>query len=223
MEIDTVILSKTSDLQHYGLTYRTINSLTSSNGWKGSITLVESEKELDFKQGGYSYLNCDVIFPECDFGYNKFLNIGIEHTKSEWIMICNNDLFFSNSWFKEMETAIGMNEGILSFSPKCPHWHKHTHVGDGVFEGYEVSSHICGWCIVFHRSLLEKCDLFDEQFEFWYQDNDYSESLKSQDIRHALIGGSKVYHMVSGSHDLLSDKAEILTHGQQERFIKKWK
>jgi len=226
MNIEAIILAKSCDLNHYGLTCRTINSLKNSSLWEGKISIVESETELTFKQNGFSYHGCDTIFPEEKFNYNRFLNIGIKNLKEEtdWILICNNDLFFTSSWYLKMLESIELNPSVLSFSPKCPNWHIHKDVGEeGILKGHQVSKNICGWCILFHRSLVEKCGLFDEQFEFWYQDNDYSQTLQHFGIEHALACSSKVYHMVSGTHDVLGERTDELTDGQMMKFLNKWK
>jgi GT2 family glycosyltransferase len=221
MKIDAIILTKSSDLSHYGLTCRTINTLKNSTD-SVDIIVVESEREESFKEKGFIYHGCNTVFPKQNFSYNKFLNIGVQQTKSDWILICNNDLVFSKNWLIEMEKVISKNPEIKSFSPSCPHWHLHQNMQGEIEEGYTVSKNICGWCILLHKSVVEECDLFDEQFDFWYQDNDYSMSLQSKGVRHALVINSKVYHMVSGSHDLLREREYQMTHGQQEIFNKKW-
>ena len=35
-----------------------------------------------------------LIFPDEDFNYNKFVNIGLEECKNEAILITNNDVFY---------------------------------------------------------------------------------------------------------------------------------
>lgn len=222
--IDAIILSNSPDLAHYGLTCRTINSLKESD-CEGEINIivVESQNYLNFAQSGYLYNGCNTVHPEQKFGYNKFLNIGLQHSNSEWILICNNDLFFTKNWLNVAKDIIERYPDIKSFSPICPNWHLHQKIDGEISEGYTVSKEICGWCILLHRSLIDKYDLFDEQFEFWYQDDDYAMTLQTNNERHALMTQSKVYHMVSGSHDLLKERKNELTHLQQQKFINKWK
>lgn len=226
MNIEAIILSKTSDIIHYGHTCRTINSLNASNDWSGNIIVVESEDELNVRQQGFVYYDCLVVFPREKFNYNRFLNIGIENLKkdTEWILICNNDLYFTPLWWKNMKLIMEQHPEILSYSPIAPSWHLHSSIiNDPIQIGYDVSKHVCGWCILVHRSVITSCNLFDEQFEFWYQDNDYSEELKLHNVKHALVPSSKVYHMISASHDLLNEKKYSMTHAQQEKFLNKWK
>ena len=224
MNINAIILSNASDLHHYGLTCRTINSLKNSDSFNEiEITVVESQSRVSFETAGFSYNLCKIIHPEQEFGYNKFLNIGLEHSNSEWVLICNNDLFFTKTWLSEIKKVIEDRPDIKSFSPKCPHWHLHQHISDiSIIEGHTVANEVCGWCILLHKSLIDKYDLFDEQFNFWYQDNDYAMILKTNQEKHALVGSSKVYHMVSASHDLLKEKHNEFTYAQHQKFINKW-
>jgi GT2 family glycosyltransferase len=225
MNIDAIILSNTSDLHYYGLTCRTINSLKQSDKLNEiKILVVESQDRSKFEEEGFSYINCNTIFPNQKFGYNKFLNIGIKHSTAEWILICNNDLLFTEDWLVEAKKVIEAHPNIKSFSPKCPKWESHKDIADGsIIEGYTVPVQICGWCILLHRSLIDNYELFDEQFDFWFQDNDYSMVLQSNNEKHALMTSSKVYHMASSSHDLLKDNLNELTYGQYEKFRNKWK
>jgi GT2 family glycosyltransferase len=224
MKIDAIILSNTADLSHYGLTCRTINSLKQSDKIDEiNIQVIESQNQSAFEENGFVYLNSTTIFPNQPFGYNKFLNIGIKHSTADWILICNNDLLFTEDWLIGAKKAIETHPHIKSFSPKCPNWHLHKSLPDeSVIEGYTVPIEVCGWCILLHRSLIDNYELFDEQFDFWYQDNDYAMVLQSNNEKHALVTSSKVYHMVSASHDLIKDRHDEFTHGQRQKFIDKW-
>lgn len=226
MNIDAIILSNSKELVHYGLTCRTINSLRNSDKYNDikKIIVVESQNILNFQQSGYMYPDCCIVHPDKKFGYNKFLNIGLKHSTSDWILICNNDLFFTNNWLEKAKDVINKYPNIKSFSPICPNWYLHQGINDDITIGYTVSKEICGWCILLHRSIITNYDLFDEQFEFWYQDNDYAMVLQSNNELHGLMGQSKVYHMVSASHNLMDENLRNeMTYGQQQKFINKWK
>jgi hypothetical protein len=224
MNLNAIILTNTSDLYYYGLTCRTINSLRNSDNQNIiDITVIETQPERDFKLNGFIYDECNTIFPNQKFNYNKFLNIGLENTKADWILICNNDLFFTKDWLSNITDAVKNNPDVLSFSPISPSLKSHIEIKDlNIIEGYQVSNHICGWCILLHRSVIDTCELFDEQFEFWCQDDDYAEELKKHNMKHALVPSSRVYHMENSSHKLLGDSFNELTAKQQEKFFKKW-
>lgn len=223
MNIDAIILSNSSDLTHYGLTCRTINSLKRSDSENEiEVCVVETQSAQEFSENNFLYNGCAVIHPHQQFGYNKFLNVGINQTNSEWILICNNDLAFTENWLTEAKRGIEKYPHIKSFSPRCPGWYLHEGLDGDIITGYTVSKIVCGWCILMHRSLISKYELFDEQFDFWYQDNDYAAILETNNEPHALLLKSEVYHVVSGSHDMLKERHSELTHLQQQKFVNKW-
>ncbi len=223
MIIDAIILSKTIDLERYGLTCRALNSLRASDGWDGNIIIVESMPRQHIRENGFIYNNCEVVFPESDFNYNKFLNIGISASKADWVLICNNDLYFYKNWFNEIKRVIYKNNTVESFSPVSPTWHLHQDLINDCEIGYQVSKHVCGWCILVKRSVIDNCELFDEQFKFWYQDNDYAQTLEKNNILHGVVKNSRVQHFVSKSYDLLGADEYSMTHNQQQTFNGKWK
>lgn len=225
MKIDAIILSNTADLHRYALTCRTINTLKQSDKLNEvDVYIVESQDTDSIHKNGFIYTGCTTIYPRQPFGYNKFLNIGIKHTTSEWILVCNNDLLFTDNWLLEAKRIIELNPDIKSFSPRCPDWHLHKNLPSvSLVEGYTVPVQIVGWCILMHRSLIDQYHLFDEQFDFWYQDNDYAMVLQTNNERHGLMVNSNVYHVESASHDLISDRHKELTIGQQQKFYNKWR
>lgn len=223
--IDVIILSNTVSLKHYGLTTRTINTLRASeSSYHFNEVIVETNS--DYLDKGFLYHNSTVITPNEEFNYNRFLNIGLAQSKSEWIVISNNDVMFTKNWFSKLMKFKDDNPSVLSMSPYEPNWHIKHGMPSNVknYFGYRAAHEIAGWCIVVHRSVIDKCVLFDESFSFWYQDNDYGLTLQSNDIVHALVVESRVYHDNSSSHDTVLDqnKLDLMTHKQITTFNNKW-
>ena len=227
--ISCVFLANTTDLEKYGTTQRAINSLLLfCPQYEINIVIVESNKS--YLSQGFIY-NTHVITPNEEFGYNRFLNLGIEELKriygdlSEWIIISNNDVIFTNNWlFNLLEWQKNHSE-VLSLSPWEPNWHLKRGLDERkeFYIGYRTSFEITGWCLVIHKSVITKCNLFDPIFRFWYQDNDYALTLKKYNIIHALVVNSRVYHMVSASHDTINkDNKYKMTEGQLQILRNKW-
>jgi GT2 family glycosyltransferase len=224
MDVDAIILSNTDDLKYYGLLQRTINTLAwSEQNHKFNIIVVESNS--NYLDKGFICPNANsVITPNQKFNYNKFLNIGLKECKNNWIIIANNDLIFTKNWFTKILNFEQKYNHYDSFSPFEPNWRPHKSLTiQEYYEGYRTAYEIAGWCLVLKRNVLETCGLFDESFEFWYQDNDYAMTLKKHNLKHALVRDSRVYHETSQSHKLLGDKEYEMTHNQQQTFLKKWK
>jgi GT2 family glycosyltransferase len=222
--VDIIFLSNTVDEKQYGITQRAINTLrwSESNVYFNTIVVESNARHLD---QGFMYEGCKVITPGEEFHYNKFLNYGLTHTKADWIVVANNDLIFTKNWMSTMLEFVKQNPGVKSMSPYEPNWHAEKGLPSGPIcnLGYRAAYEVAGWCIVFHRSLIDECQLFDERFRFWYQDNDYGETLRSKNIQHWLIGNSRVYHMVSQSYETIPDeKKRAMMEDQFKVYYDKW-
>ena len=221
--VDVVILSYTKDYSLYEMTQNCIDSIINSEkDYTFNITVVETDKSDTYS---YDRDNVTTIVPEGSFGYNKFLNHGINNSNNEWVLLSNNDTVYSEGWLSEMMDAHRLDGEILSMSPMDDTWddHKTVDKSKSIHYGYRVSREITGWSILVKRNVIENIGGFDENFRFWYQDHDYSKVLQKHKIKHALITESKVKHLLSKSHHLVGKNKHAMTHGQFNVFITKWK
>lgn len=197
VELSIIILSKTSSDYSFKTTMNCIDSLFSSmltpNTIKFEVVLVESNP--DYLKEGYVYpKEVKVVIPNEDFGFHKFLNIGINNSVGRKVALCNNDLIFKPNWYYEIQKVALANPSITSFSPIDPR--KEMGRFKGEFElGYKVTTHVKGWCLVIERSSVEKINFLDEKFEFYYSDNDYALSLLFYNIKNAVVSKSHVEHL----------------------------
>lgn len=194
--LSTIILAKTDSDLSFNTTKNCISSLLKSeefnNNLELEIIIVESNKNYLEK---YQFPdNVKVIIPNEDFGFHKFLNIGLRASKGGFIALCNNDLLFQKRWFSEILNVAENNPKIKSFSPIDNRNEK------GKFKtpfeiGYKVQQQIKGWCLVLKRELVEKINYLDENSKFYYSDNDYALTLLYYGIQHAVVPKSYVQHL----------------------------
>ena len=162
-----------------------------------------------------------LIFPDEDFNYNKFLNIGLKECKNETILITNNDVFYEKDTLKILHKHL---EKYDSVSPWDNNITPKLYNERNIYEGHEIRYNIAGYSILTKRSTLDKIGNFDERFSFWYADNDYAMSLKTNNLKHALIGHASVFHAVEQSHNLFNEEEKIKqTTGAKKIFEEKWK
>lgn len=221
--VDVIILSFTSPEMHPVLCRAIDTLIDSEESIHFNIIVVESNKNAEYK-----YQDCvTVTYPEGEFNYNKSVNHGIKLCSKEnaWVVVCNNDVEFEKNWFSEILKVKQERPDIKSFSPFTKtHANHNRFIGskDTFFEGMAISIHVCGWCLVFEKDLLTYInDLFDEQFKFWYQDNNYAACLIKHNIKHALVKNSVISHLVSKSYRWLKD-VDAMTIGQRNVFLNKW-
>lgn len=196
MLLSVIILAKTSSQHLFNTTMNCINSLIASEKFseqvKLEIIIVESNKEY---HRDFAYPeSVKVIVPEEPFGFHRYLNIGIIRASGEFIALCNNDLIFHQSWFSEIVKISAQRKDILSFSPIDPTKELNRFSEDYV-EGYKVTQHIKGWCLVCRKEVFTKIKMLDERFTFYYSDNDFALTLLYYGIKNAVVSGAHVEHL----------------------------
>ena len=116
IEIDIVMLSygQTDELKN--TTINCLNSLMVSEDpekIKFNVIVIASEKTLR----PYQYNHSLTIYPEKEFGYHRYMNIGIDMTSADFICICNDDLIFHPNWATEILKPFHQFRDVSSASP----------------------------------------------------------------------------------------------------------
>ena len=243
VEVDMIIISwaKNKELlqeTHTGL--KTLFDSEDSNVIKFNAIVVETDTETsydDFETNGHTIKTIypKITHPDLEFGYHTYLNIGLEHAKSEWTCLCNNDLVFQKNWalkilqiiYAQRQNEIG-NETkhweYVSASPANPRekWHKEN-LGQ-IVVGYGVRQHVAGWCLFQSRNIFEKIGKLEERVRFWFCDNWYSVAMQYNKIPHIFVGNSIVEHHdgVEGTTtkeaDLTPEEKHKVTFGAGDEF-----
>lgn len=222
--IDIIILSYAKNEVLRRVTENAIQSLLNSeksDTIQFNIIVIESEKNTPT----YQYPFVKTIYPRQAFNLNKYLNIGIKNSNSEYICFCNNDLFFEKNWASKLIEAFENDNKLVSASPICPLFHPtvNIHPFTGIYEGTEIRKQIAGWCFLIKRDLLKTIGLFDERFNFWYADADYSKTLQKYNLKHALITDSIVKHLDRTTTKELTNKHRTAMTVEQIWFFQyKW-
>lgn len=189
-------------------------------------TCHESEKDIQFnilvlEQADVQYDKAKTVKMTEPFNYNRYMNIAIGMTSNPFVCLCNNDLLFHKNWASNIIRAMEQND-LLSASPKCPIAQSGRVYDTNVVYGYRNRHELNGWCIMTDRGLYEKIGKIDEEFEFWFADNIYSEQLKRHGVKHALIVNSHVTHIGSQTlHTIDSKTHERYTTGAIPGFCQK--
>jgi GT2 family glycosyltransferase len=223
-EIDVIILSYAQNKQLQMVTEEAIRSLIESEDSliiKFNVIVIESQGNLS----PYQYKGTTTIYPGGSFGYNKFMNLGISMTSSKFICLCNNDLIFHKNWATEILKPFEYFEDLYSASPICSRHHPSEGilVNSGFRLGYRIRVEVAGWCLFFRRDLLKITGMLDPNFTFWCADNDYTNTLWTQGLKHILVTSSIVDHLANIT--LLNQTPSEqyrLTEIECHYFEKKW-
>ena len=189
--------------------------------------VIESNPEVSYDNVETNGHTVKTIYPEDkEFGYHKYLNIGVRAGQSTYVVLCNSDLRYGPGWASAILAVMQHEPDILSASPWCPLAHGKNRPKTAYTQGYLVRKEMAGWCIFQQRKVYDHIGELDERFKFWYCDNDYAKELQVRGLRHCLVTQSTVTH-----HNVKVGKTGSSLHvlqfqeyttGQLKVFNEKW-
>lgn len=229
-KVDVIIISDAKSESLYEVTRKGLDSLMRSS-IKNTFTVVVIESQKDVFYEDYNCRKWDhtviTYHPTEEFGYNKYLNIGIKMTNSPYVALCNSDLTFKKGWSEQLISVMEKYDTVYSCSPWCPEI-----LGDNtkhimqIYPGFEIRKHFAGWCILQKRTLYDIIGLLDERFKFWYADNDLALTIQKHNLQHVLVPASVVHHHSNNigktAEALSEDEINNFTQVQYKIFKDKW-
>jgi len=225
IDIDIVILSYCTTETIYNMNTDCIESLNvSEEDFTFNIIIIESNKNFYDTFKKYQYSNVSVIIPEEKFNYNRFMNIGIQMSKNEFVGMCNNDLIFEKHWFTAIYNVSKIKPDILSFGVVNPGFNDPPlKVEKKYLLGYEMRKNIVGNCIIVKRRIFEIIGMLDEQFDYYFQDEDFGMTIRKYHIKNAWVLDSKVLHLGAMSSKINTDFAYFNRLSiDSPKYHKKW-
>jgi len=230
-QVDVVIISWAKDDSLKAVTKAGLDSLFNSD--KGDIAfnaiVIESNPEVNYDEyNQFLWMHsCKTIHPTVPFGYHRYLNLGVRESNSPYVVLCNSDLTYEKGWASSIIDLMEAHPDFLSASPWCPETQGSNENHKGlIYEGNRVRGELAGWCIFQQRKIYDILGELDEDFEFWYCDNSYSEELKRHGIKHGLVPDSIVHHhgeVLGKTGMTLSHEEQVkITVDQEKIFTKKY-
>lgn len=166
-----------------------------------------------------TYPNIEVIGLEQNYGFSKAVNVGIQHSKTPYVILLNNDTTVDPGYVEEMVKAIEKSPGIFSVSSKMIQMYQpelidsagdlYTLMGWGVCRGAgrPVTNYIkedeiftaCAGAAIYRRSAFEKIGYFDENHFAYLEDIDVGYRAKIYGYKNMYCPTALVYHVGSGT------------------------
>lgn len=213
MQIDIIIASRgEKDLKQF--TQNAIDSCHKSDDIDFNILVIEQINGVQYS--GATTINYD--FP---FNYNKCLNLGLSLTKNKYVCLCNNDLNFKDFWASNCIEAM-KHTGCKTSSPFSTisiHAHKNRQCDKAIIS-HKVGHEFLGWCIMCDREIFDEIGIINENVEFWYSDNIFSEQLKKAGYEHCLVCNAIVDHVNMCSNTLNRLKSEQVDYYTSQQTYK---
>lgn len=187
MSYDLIIVSKSISKELVNITTNCINSARQDCDL--NVIVVET--------GGMKVnYEANVMYYQGPFNYNRALNYGLLYAKGDVHILANNDLIFHKGWSKigDQMKEYGFDSASALSNDQRQRSFKHE---DCIYEGYNIGTHLTGWCIFVTKEAIQKIGKLDESMEFWYSDNVYADQLKAHGLHHGLFCNIQVDHLGS--------------------------
>jgi GT2 family glycosyltransferase len=208
-----------------------LDSLRATVGDKAAVLVIDNgstDGTMGYLRGGEGI---SVIGNEVNLGCAGAWNQGVRETRSEWVVILNNDVIVSSGWLTGL-LAAAEREGLDVVSP-------------GIREGennYDIESYAQnyvermknavrrgvadGICFMVRRRVFETIGLFDENFRIGqFEDTDFFRRARSAGFRLGTTGGSFIHHFGSVTQKALGQGRVEKPYVAENRayYRKKWR
>ncbi len=171
---------------------------------------------LVIEQSDIRWEGCKTLTMKEQFNYNKFANLGISMCDSDYVVVSNNDVIFTDGWLEELLKY----KFLHLVSPKDPNDKRQKDILSPSI-GDKCGRNLSGWCFMISREHWLKIGGLDEEFPFWCADNSLIDQSISVGVTPCLIPKSIVYHKGSMTLKGVDNKDEI-TLGQVKKYNTKY-
>jgi GT2 family glycosyltransferase len=181
----------------------------------GSVSFIEE-----------NYPEARVIPLEENRGFSVAVNVGIRHSKGEYIALLNNDTEVDPNWLSELKKSLDKHPEVGFCASKLLFWDRRDVInsaGDSVSvsgyasnigfnhkdgEGFNLERKVFGACAaaaIYRKEMFEHIGLFDEDYFAYYEDVDLGLRAQLNGYQCLYVPTAVVYHRASGTTNRGSD------------------
>lgn len=166
-----------------------------------------------------NYPDIELIKLQKNYGFSKAVNIGIQHSRTPYVILLNNDTTVDTRYVEEMVKAIEKSPKIFSVSSKMIQMYHpelidsagdlYTLLGWGVCRGcgrpvsnytkYDEIFTACAGAAIYRRSVFDEIDYFDENHFAYLEDIDIGYRARIYGYYNMYCPTALVYHVGSGT------------------------
>lgn len=166
-----------------------------------------------------NYPDIELIKLQKNYGFSKAVNIGIQHSRTPYVILLNNDTTVDTRYVEEMVKAIEKSPKIFSVSSKMIQMYHpelidsagdlYTLLGWGVCRGcgrpvsnytkYDEIFTACAGAAIYRRSVFDEIGYFDENHFAYLEDIDIGYRAHIYGYYNMYCPTALVYHVGSGT------------------------
>jgi len=198
-----------------------LESLERQTFLKFSVTVVDNgsvDNSLELLEKKFPEVK--IVSFETNRGFSVAVNAGIESTKSEWILLLNNDMEVASDCLEQLVSGILGNSGYDFFSLKMMNFAERELIdgaGDAMLRGgvgYRLGTlekdgprfqadrecfGACGGAALYKRENFEKVGLFDADFFAYLEDVDLNLRMRRGGLKALYLSKAIVFHIGSAT------------------------
>lgn len=166
-----------------------------------------------------NYPDIELIKLQKNYGFSKAVNIGIQHSRTPYVILLNNDTTVDTRYVEEMVKTIEKSPKIFSVSSKMIQMYHpelidsagdlYTLSGWGVCRGcgrpvsnytkYDEIFTACAGAAIYRRSVFDEIGYFDENHFAYLEDIDIGYRARIYGYYNMYCPTALVYHVGSGT------------------------
>ena len=181
------------------------------------IDNASSDGSIEYMEENYP--DIELIKLQKNYGFSKAVNIGIQHSRTPYVILLNNDTTVDTRYVEEMIKAIEKSPKIFSVSSKMIQMYHpelidsagdlYTLLGWGVCRGcgrpvsnytkYDEIFTACAGAAIYRRSVFDEIGYFDENHFAYLEDIDIGYRARIYGYYNMYCPTALVYHVGSGT------------------------
>ena len=181
------------------------------------IDNASSDGSIEYMEENYP--DIELIKLQKNYGFSKAVNIGIQHSRTPYVILLNNDTTVDTRYVEEMVKAIEKSPKIFSVSSKMIQMYRpelidsagdlYTLSGWGVCRGcgrpvsnytkYDEIFTACAGAAIYRRSVFDEIGYFDENHFAYLEDIDIGYRARIYGYYNMYCPTALVYHVGSGT------------------------
>lgn len=227
---------------------RCLNSIITKTAYPNYKITVVDNKSTD---GTTQYLTTlqlkhsnvlSIILNEDNLGFAGGNNVGLKQSKSDYILLLNNDTIVTHGWITNLVKHLENDPGLGMVGPVTNAIGNEARIEANYSREFEMDlfaerytqEHIgklwknpnvlAFFCVAIRNDTVKSCGYLDEAFEVgMFEDDDYAERVRANGYKLAIAEDVFIHHFENYSFKKVDDgtKTEIFLKNK-DRFEKKW-
>jgi len=197
-----------------------VNSIQEQNFIFYEVIIVDNaSKDNSVEYIKDNYPEFKLVLNKENLGFAAAVNQGIEASKSEYIVLLNNDVVLERDCISNLLMCIKRDENIFSVSSKMIQYYDRNKIDDAgdnytllgwtkkvgnnraperYNNGYEIFS-ACAGAAIYRKNVFNEIGLFDEQFFAYMEDVDIGYRSRIYGYKNLYCPNAVVYHRGSST------------------------